>query len=194
MADDAVQRSIAALREYDVIVDYKGMRRPAKDDEAWAYHEWQVVTYAWLRRKQPGSRPTAAAILLYLNELVPSQQDLIELARELGRDRTDVRPSGRDAELLKRWKPRLPQPKLSSGFRETRSVRVIHIARDLTQKSLDSFDGVVGAIEEAVAREVAGTPVKECWSAKPEERKCTACDFKTFCPGAAPKTYTATVP
>ena len=37
--------------EYEVIIDYKGMRRPSNqrdDDETWIRHKWQILTYAWL--------------------------------------------------------------------------------------------------------------------------------------------------
>lgn len=68
--------------EYEIIIDYKGMRRPPQPsqlDNSWNYHEWQILTYAGLRSQQPHSKPIVAGILFYLNELVPSGIDLRKL-------------------------------------------------------------------------------------------------------------------
>ena len=96
------------LDEYEIIIDYKGMRRPSapsKDDfseiqskmingdldnsdeyanfKAWIQHEWQILTYAWLRNNQKNSQKPVVGIIFYLNELVPSTDDLVAIREDL---------------------------------------------------------------------------------------------------------------
>ena len=62
----AIQTACPGLAgNYEVIVDYKGSRRPAMNHSYWQQHDWQVQTYAWLRTRQPNSLPVAAGVLLY---------------------------------------------------------------------------------------------------------------------------------
>lgn len=97
------------LPAYEVIVDYKGMRRPGQYDQAdqtWLYHEWQVLTYAWLREQQPDASSVTSAVLLYLNELVPGSEDMDRLYHEvLESDEvgTDLPPQGDDLRALTQW-------------------------------------------------------------------------------------------
>jgi hypothetical protein len=93
---------------YEVIVDYKGMRRPSINDSAntsWQDHEEQVLTYSWLRAQQPGSSQVRSGILLYLNELVPSVEDMDQLYADLTNNpnTTDVMPVGTDLETALDW-------------------------------------------------------------------------------------------
>jgi len=95
---------------FEVIVDYKGMRRPGQDDpanQAWYHHAWQVMTYAWLRAQQTGSQPVQSALLLYLNELAPGTEDMDKLYEdviETSPISTDVSPTGANLENLTRWR------------------------------------------------------------------------------------------
>ena len=106
---DAVLQSLAT-QAYEVIVDYKGMRRPSiqnPNDQTWQYHEWQILTYAWLRMQQPGAAAVRSGILLYLNELVPGAEDMDRLYEEVyGKSgtKTDLPPTD-DADLqnLQAW-------------------------------------------------------------------------------------------
>ena len=190
--------------EYEVLVDYKGMRRPGLSDPAWRRFEWQVRTYSWLRLAQPDSKPNAAGVLLFLNELVPSAEDVERLIEETpiaGRAGTDVLPEGRDIAELRAWSARTPaRPAaerypvidLTESFRRRRSIRVIDVSESSMQSSLAEFDKVVWQIEEAVASEIAGHPISQGWQAvflnkshgnkAPDQRVCTACDFKSYCP------------
>lgn len=98
-----------ATQAYEVIVDYKGMRRPSiqdPNDQSWQYHEWQVLTYAWLRMQQPNAAEVRSGILLYLNELVPGVEDMDRLYEEVfgaSGARTDLQPNGADLQNLQAW-------------------------------------------------------------------------------------------
>lgn len=106
--ENAILQAVAADR-YEVIVDYKGMRRPSlhdPDGDAWQHHAWQVQTYAWLRAQQAGAAPVRSGMLLYLNELVPSAEDMQALYVEVlgGGERTSDRlPTGTDLDALRAW-------------------------------------------------------------------------------------------
>src|SRR5262249_55743893 len=81
-----------ALPIYDLIVDYKGMRRPSTSAPAWQHQEWQVQTYAWLCQQVPNATPVGAGLLIYINELSPSRTDLLALRQEYQNGTTDVLP------------------------------------------------------------------------------------------------------
>jgi len=89
---------------FEVIVDYKGSRRPAlpsaksapKHPSLWDQYEWQVLTYADLRGRQPDAHPVKAGLLLYVNELLPLASDLEDLRKEVAQGRTDIGASEAD--------------------------------------------------------------------------------------------------
>jgi hypothetical protein len=97
-------------KPYEVVVDYKGMRRPSfrsPYSRTWEYQEWQVLTYAWLRNEQLREPRVRSGMLLYLNELVPATEDMDQLWEEVFGDapaETDEPPAGNDLQALKRWK------------------------------------------------------------------------------------------
>ncbi len=100
---DAVLQAISS-QVYEVVVDYKGMRRPS--DQTWDYQQWQVLTYAWLRGQQPGAAQVRSGILLYLNELAPGMEDMDRLYGEVfatSGASTDLPPSGADEQALRAW-------------------------------------------------------------------------------------------
>lgn len=91
---------------YEIIVDYKGMRRPRLNDPSWVHHEWQLHTYAWLREQQRNTNPVRMAVLLYLNELLPSVEDMDVLFDEIDGNQppqSDVLPSTIDLRALQEW-------------------------------------------------------------------------------------------
>ena len=49
--------------EYEIIVDYKGMKRPTLASPSWDHHDWQVLTYSWLRSMQPESQPVLVGMM-----------------------------------------------------------------------------------------------------------------------------------
>jgi hypothetical protein len=186
--------------EYEIIIDYKGMRRPSKYSDnshtslnhTWLHHEWQILTYTWLRAQQAQSKRIVAGILFYFNELVPSEEDMRGLQEEVINSLTDVMPSGLDINNVQNWQ-RGMQPTLSLPFKELRSIRIIPVSQTLVDNSLQNFDDVVAEIEQSVLSEMGGNSIMGCWKTEAVERTCTACDIKTFCPSPA-RQYAPTVP
>lgn len=188
--------------QFEIIIDYKGMRRPPKfiknGDEyilnpTWLYHAWQILTYAWLREQQPDSRKIVAGIIFYLNELVPSKEDLRELQEDVKHELSDIKPLKDDKEFILSWNKSI-KLSLSKEYKMDRSIRLIPINEDKIGESLIRFSEIVGEIENSISMERAGTGIMDAWSTNPTKRTCTACDFKTFCPNPAPKKYKVIAP
>lgn len=186
--------------EYEVIIDYKGMRRPSnqrEDDETWIRHKWQILTYAWLRRQQADAKPIVAGIIFYLNELVPSKEDLIVVQQDIHNNLTDIPKEGefkKDVALIENWDEDAKVPELSSEFKTTRSIRIININDDEIEKALNEFDNVVNNIESSLIKEIKGCKIQDAWKAQGDERTCDACDFKTFCKNKKTKPKEFTIP
>ena len=184
--------------DYEVIVDYKGTRRPLMDEPDWDQGDWQIQTYAWLRQRQAGSRPVAAGILFYINELAPGQSEIHAMRRGMDTGLTDVTPvSQSDSQLIRMWRPGNDGSELSLEFRLNRALRVIPVTDKSTGVALNKFDGVVRRIEEDIANEVVGRDILRAWS--PDCRDpgtCVACDFRHFCPSPcdAPEDYQVKAP
>ena len=106
--------------EYEIIIDYKGMARPSTTDNSWKHHEWQILTYAWLRSKQPDAKKVIAGIIFYINELDPSGENLLDLKEQVKSNSTDVLPKGSDYESLWKWRYGNEVPKLSESLKEER--------------------------------------------------------------------------
>lgn len=175
---------------FELIVDYKGTRRPGFRSDSWKHFEWQVSTYAWLRQRMPDASPVVAGIVLFLNELEMSVEEFEELQQDVREGTTDVMPAGEERDRILGWRSGLPLPEVSAQFRERRSIRVITVDDERIQASLAEFDQVVHDIEAAVLMESAGHGIIASWSARqsgrsytaPESRTCTVCDFRYFCP------------
>jgi hypothetical protein len=180
---------------YEIIVDYKGSRRPAISHDFWTQGEWQVQTYAWLRTRQPRSLPVAAGVLIYVNELSMSGEDLQELKHEIARGQTDVGPPAGSPDYyhLNAWRPGAAVPGFSLPFRLARAVRVIPVNAASQRRATDAFDHVVQNIENCVGREGAAGNIMAHWIACGDDDTCAACDFRHFCPNPAPRTRTHTV-
>lgn len=95
---ELVQEALGEVPEhFEVIIDYKGSRRPplpsagAGDQPSlWDQYEWQVLTYADLRGRQPDAYEVKAGLLIYINELLPLAGDLEDLAKEARKPDTDI--------------------------------------------------------------------------------------------------------
>lgn len=172
--------------EYEVIIDYKGMKRPSLNTENWTHHEWQILTYAWLRSMQEDAKPVVGGIIFYLNELVPSTEDLLSIQEDYKSEEptTDVKISNKDLDILLNWNSEKDLPihyDLSDKFKMDRSIRIVNIEKNLIDSSLKEFDTVVDKIESSTLKEINGIPIKQSWKADGDERTCSACDFRNFC-------------
>ena len=168
--------------EYEIIIDYKGMKRPALDSATWHHHSWQILTYAWLRSMQEESKPIVAGLIFYLNELVPSIEDLIAIRNDVLNGSTDVKVEINDEDKIKSWNRREKDYLfLSDKFKMDRSIRIVSIEKKSITNALIEFDEVVSTIENSVIKETNGGSIKNAWIAEADKRTCDACDFKSFC-------------
>lgn len=190
---EALRKSLGSALPpmFEVIVDYKGMRRPpvptaGAAGSLWTQYEWQVQTYGELRRTQPDALDVVAGVLLYVNELHPTRNDLERLKDEIANGTTDVPPApgSPDDVAIKQWKKRDKQlPQLTFEYRLARALRVIPITPQSIAHALHAFDEVVKEIETCRGREVHGSPVLQAWTKNSqEEQTCVVCDSRTFCP------------
>lgn len=172
-------------RACEVIIDYKGTRRPpATGDRFGEIYRWQVQTYGHLRSQQEDSLPVVAGVVLYLNELFPSAGDIAKLRRELRAGVADVAPEvGSEAEALLLGRGDATHDRLPIDFRLARAIRVYAISAETIDEALAAFDGVVGRIEACRAAERVAGQVLAAWEKNSDdEGTCAACDARTFCP------------
>ena len=178
------------IEDYEIIIDYKGMKRPPikvtkpHAENKWENHKQQILTYSWLRSKQENAKTISAGIILYLNELVPSKEDLALIKEEFIKGLTDVPNDDEfadDIQLILDWQEDDKAPNLSDEFKIARSIRFIKIDDDERKKALEKFDQVVYDIENSLIKEMKGCKIQDAWKAEADERTCSACDFRTFC-------------
>lgn len=174
---------------FEVVVDYKGDRRPPTNHEYWRQAEWQVQTYAWLRMRQPNALPVAAGVLIYINELAPVNDDMVHLQREARQGATDVVPTvgSPDAYALSLWRPGAAIPAFTQPFRMQRAIRVIPVTQQSLANATNQFDQVVLDIEQCVAAEAVAGTIRNNWGTSGDENTCVACDFRHFCPSPSPR-------
>ena len=171
--------------EFDIIVDYKATRRPpiSDQDSQYQHHKWQIQTYAWLRGQAANSTPIRAGLIVYINELHPTKDDLIELKRELHNGSTDVLPEVGSADYyaLYRWNGREPLPQFSDDFLLRRSIRVISSSTQEANEAVHNIDAVVQEIEQCVQTEYDSGAILSTWGTNHIPEDCAACDFRRFC-------------
>lgn len=167
--------------DFEIIIDYKGMKRPSTDSEKWIHHEWQVQTYAWLRERQKKSKHVIAGILFYINELHPSSTGLEELKDDIENKNTDIPLEDHDLDLLMNWKLGDEIPNFSDELKINRSIRIITINPNSIDNSLRNFDSTVEKIESCINLETDGKNLQDVWKGLPEEKKCKSCDFRYYC-------------
>ena len=168
---------------FEVIVDYKGMRRPSTDSQDWQLYEWQLQTYAWIRQKQPGSLPVRAGLIIFINELLPYVSDIRKLREDMASNTTDIRPTNatQDLDIVLRTTRGEPPFGLSWPFRLQRALRLVSVEGPDQQNALERFDEIVAEIEDAVATEVGNGSIRQSWPTNPVRETCVACDFRGTC-------------
>jgi len=176
---------------FEVIIDYKGMRRPpilsdrSQALSLWSVYDWQVQTYAHLRGAQEESLPVVAGVIIFLNELLPTKTDLKLLQKEIRKGCTDVipEPDSEVAQLLVHWRDREDPPNLPLEFRLQRAIRVVPITAVSITHSLEQFDDVVARIEVCRGKELVHGGIIDAWEKNSSDgATCAACDARTFCP------------
>lgn len=182
--------------KFEVIIDYKGMRRPPirvgeGETNYWDVYNWQIQTYAFLRQHQADSLPVIAGIILYVNELQPSPDDIVDMLYEIKNGTTDIQPeeTSQFFKDLKRWSKEYQKnknirlPKIPFDFRLKRSLRVIPVSQKTIKESLKAFDQVVARIETCLGKEIVSGTVLKTWEKNAmDENTCKACDSRTYCP------------
>ena len=186
---EEIQRCCPGLSgDFEAIVDYKGTRRPATGEPDWQQGNWQIQTYAGLRARQPDALPVAVGILIYINELIPGNDDMVALRQAIQNGTTDVlpEPGSSDAQLVRLWQPGSATTQLSLGFRLRRAIRVIPITAESITESMNEFDKVVLRIESHVVSESGGAVIQTAWAPDcMDGDTCVACDARWFCPSPA---------
>ncbi len=191
--DNLIRRCVdevceSLLGTFEVIVDYKGTRRPSINEPSWDQGDWQIQTYAWLRQRQPNALRVAAGILIYINELAPGNEEVQALRQGLDSGDTDVAPvvGSHDEQIVRMWRPGMDASQLSLGFRLRRAIRVIPISSQSIDFALNEFDQVVRRAEEDVIAEATGGDILHAWAPNCQDQAtCAACDFRHFCPSPA---------
>ena len=182
--DQVCNRVPSLPSKFEIIVDYKGMRRPALTSRrgrlGLPIYEWQLQNYAHLRERQRSGVPVVAGVLVFLNELLPSTGDLQAWRTETSSNLTDV-PLPPHA----KWRSAADVP---DEMKLRRAIHVTAVTVASRNEALARFDEIVQKIEACRAAEAAGRPIHKAWPPKPDDKgTCDACDERTFCPGYAGK-------
>lgn len=196
------ERAQGRLRQlpqnFEVIIDYKGSRRPAVSvtittgaaTDYWSVYGWQVKTYAHIREQQPDSFPVVLGIVLYLNELLPTWDDLKRLRNDITNSQTDVLPTpgSKDWDIIHMRRPKKGSTdekknrQLSWEFRMRRAIRLEPIHPPSVAEAINRFDRYVCQIEISHSKERLNGSILRSWPKNiSEPDTCTACDYQTFC-------------
>jgi hypothetical protein len=132
----------------------------------------------------------AAGVLLYVNELAPVRQDLVELKRSMTTGDADVVPvsGSQDAYQLSTWQPGNAIPAFSLAYRLGRAIRVVPVNSASQANSVSQFDNVVANIEHCVSGEAITGNIMQNWGPCGDAESCAACDFRHFCADPYPHT------
>jgi len=146
------------------------MRRPGTTDPSWNHHQWELVTYAWLRSMQQGTNPIVAGILFYLNELAASREDTVHLKSEVSASATDTTPVGTDVTAIGNCARRALCHYCHKGIGKLAPFVCPSTITRLPH-SLGQFDGVVTAIENSIVIEMDGGNIRGTWDVRRTNRR-----------------------
>jgi hypothetical protein len=167
-------------QEFEVIVDYKGMRRPAVESRkgrlGLSTYESQLQNYAYLRERQRAGAPVVAGVLIFLNELLPTAADL-----QAWRSETEAGVADLPIPFGARWRRAQEVP---DDMKLRRAIHLTAVTPESRDRALQRFDSIVRNIEARRALEAAGRPISEAGVPNPEDKAtCDACDERASCPG-----------
>jgi hypothetical protein len=173
--------------EFDIVVDYKAARRPSTKLGQWDHHNWQIQTYSWLRAEQPNTNVIRSGIVIYINELSPSADEIKELKKEILRNETDVKPitGSADYYALNTWQEGSPCPNFTENFLLNRALRIVPVTTLDINNAVSEIDRVVTEIETCVLNENSSGNILTNWGSDGIDKDCDACDFRRFCPNPA---------
>ena len=182
--------------DFEVIIDYKGARRPPvigsnpRATDYWNIYGWQVKTYTHIREKQPRNLPVVLGIIIYLNELLPTWDDINSLKKDIASNSTDITPSpgSNDWKIIHMKKPRKGHMnynmnrQLSWDFRMRRALRLESMQKIAVDEAVNQFDRYVRQIEISHAKERLSGVIINSWPKNASDPDtCTACDNRSFC-------------
>jgi hypothetical protein len=133
--------------------------------------------------------PSIAGVLIFINELLLTADEVAELKKQVvaSPPDTDVLPQGADLEAISEWRRRDGRLELSEEYRLRRALRVISVTPDDISAGLGEFDTTVGHIESAVGKEASGIGLHQAWRGTPGEQTCAVCDWRSICPDVQPR-------
>ena len=159
----AVQAACPDLTgEFEVIVDYKGTRRPDTGLNEWTDGEWQVRTLGSATSSGgAGGWPQASSFTSTSSLRVKAI--FLALRAALGAKRTDVGPvRDSDQRMLENWRPGA-RPEFSPEFLFRRAVRVIPVDDQSVLTATGAFDETVSRIETCVRQEEEAVSILQTW-------------------------------
>ena len=170
--------------QYEILVDYKSMKRPRINEKSWLDHEHQIKTYSWLRSKQPDSFPVRAGIIIYIDELYLSKEEVESIRDDYQKNNTDIElvAGSPDYYRLRMWDGH-SRFDFTKDYALERAIRIIDVSTSEIEQSLDFIDETVMNIEKTVLTENQTGRIIENWNAnQADSRTCVACDFRHSCP------------
>ena len=193
--------------EFEIIIDYKAMRRPPTNSNnpdsqqninEFEAHQLQLEYYSYLRAKQQYANPVRVGIVIYLNEFNPKKEDLFKLYEETRNNSTDipVPPDSKTMERLEKWiedgKPDDSIKKiLDRQFKLDRGLRIIPINNP--NKTRKDVKNLAKQIQEHIDKERRSQTIQSVWSGRFKEETCVACSYRYFCPQIRKKSLSSLI-